>query len=74
MRDKKELLADMQVMYEHLNQAYELAGGLRDSFTGVDDMELQGALKIYCNATRTNINQVSEFRGAFADKIKSIEQ
>ena len=64
----KQILEDKDKLYEHLMAAYELAGGLRDSFSGVDH---SGELKEFCNTIRGKIYDLRELKGPFTQTIKS---
>jgi len=56
-------------MYKHLLEAYEIAGGLRDTFTGVETNE--GKLKEYCNTIRGKIYELREFKDEFKGTIRT---
>lgn len=68
----EKILGHTDAMYEHLMKAYEIAGGLRDTFSGVETNE--GKLKEYCNKIRGAIYELREFRGEFHQTIKSLEK
>ena len=66
-----KIIESTDEMYEHLIKAYEIAGGLRDTFTGVATNE--GELKEYCNTIRGKIYELRELRGQFKTTIKTLE-
>lgn len=68
---KTEIQAEKDKLYEHLMEAYELAGSLRDSFSSVEGN--QGALKEHCNTIRGKIYELRELRGKFQSLINSIK-
>lgn len=70
--NKKEILNDIQSMYEALEKAYDMAGGLRDSFTGVNPEGNEYQLKQHCNIIRGKIYELRELKGHFVNEVKAI--
>lgn len=68
----EEILEHIDKMYDQLQQAYEIAGGLRDTFSGSGPEE--GKLKDYCNDIRGKIYSMRTVRGQFKDTVKRIPQ
>ena len=68
----EKILEHTDKLYEHLMEAYEIAGDLRDTFSGVETNE--GKLKEYCNTIRGKIYELRELRGQFKTTIKTLEQ
>ncbi len=66
-----QILEHTDKLYDHLMEAYEIAGGLRDTFSGVETNE--GKLKDYCNNIRGKIYELRELRGEFKSTIKTLE-
>ena len=69
--NKEEIQAEKDKLYEHLMEAYELAGSLRDSFTNIG--ENKNELKKHCNIIREKIYELRELRGKFQDLINQIK-
>ncbi len=67
----EEILEQTDKLYEHLMEAYEIAGGLRDTFSGVEINE--GPLKDYCNSIRGKIYEIRELRGGFKQLINTLK-
>lgn len=47
---QKQIAAQLESLHQHLEDAYDIAGGLRDSFTGIGEDEQQ--LKEFCNTCK----------------------
>lgn len=67
---KQEILNDLDELYEDLENAYQIAGNLRDAFTTFGDDQFRGQLKEYCNKIRGNISELQQFRSLFTRIIK----
>jgi len=68
MKNEKQIIEEIDKMYENLINAYEIAGGLRDTFTGIGTNE--GKLKEYCNLIRGKIYDINQFKYQFKSTIK----
>lgn len=66
----QKILEQKDKMCEHLMEAYEIAGDLRDTFT---DVENEGKLKAFCNTIRGKIYELRELKGQFTQSIKAIK-
>ncbi len=72
---KKKTFEQTDKLYEHLQEAYEMAGGLRDSFTGVlDEGADEYQLKEQCNAIRKGIYELQKLRGKFQVAINTLPE
>lgn len=66
----EQILEYTDKMYEHLLEAYQIAGDLRDIFSGVEINE--GKLKNYCNIIRGKIYELRESKSQFKETIKTL--
>jgi hypothetical protein len=70
----KEILEQTDKMYSLLMEAYEIAGGLRDSFSGISGSDsTEGALKNHCNSIRGKIYEIREMKGSFIQIINTLK-
>ena len=69
---KKDIQEYKDQMYAHLADAYEIAGDLRDEFTGIGENETP--LKEHCNVIRGRINALKELSGHFQSLINKIKE
>ncbi|GEM_PF-5689356 len=76
MITKTKIFDHTEKLYDHLMEAYEIAGGLRDSFSGInaDGGENEGQLKEHCNIIRKKIYELRELRGKFKVEINKIRE
>lgn len=72
--NKRKIFNDAKALYINLEQAYEIAGELRDSFTGMEDNLKSGLLKEQCNIIRDQLYKLRELKGKFLRLIDSIEE
>lgn len=75
--DAEKILEHTNEMYDHLMEASEIAGSLRDSFSAISNGnavsgKLEYQLKEYTNIIRGKIYELREFRGKFKEQIKEI--
>lgn len=72
MKTKKqqEIATQLEDLYQHLEIAYDMAGGLRDSFTGIGKDETQ--LKEFCNNIRGKIYELRTEKGNFKTFVNFI--
>lgn len=55
---RTEATKEFDDCYKALEEAYEIAGGLRDRFTGVQEDRIRGHLKDHCNEIRQSISNL----------------
>lgn len=68
--EQEKILKSIELMYEQLESAYDLAGGIRDTFSHVE--QHQGILKEYCNDVRRKIYELREVKGMFNALVKTL--
>ena len=71
MNYKEKTAEDAEKMIGLLNDAYDMAEGLRDRFSGLSP-DLAGPLKEFCNQVRGKLYEIRELRGAFRRNINQI--
>jgi hypothetical protein len=71
MITSKKVFEKTDMLYDHLMEAYEIAGQLRDSFSGIGG-ENESELKEHCNVIRGKIYSIRELRGKFKEEIHKI--
>ena len=71
MKKVEEILGQTDKMYELLMEAYEIAGGLRDTFSCVEVNE--GLLKSFCNSIRGKIYAIREMKEPFKQAINTLK-
>jgi hypothetical protein len=69
---KSEIIASTETLYSNLMEAYEIAGTLRDVFSGIGNNEFQ--LKEFCNEIRQKIYELRKNEGKFFIEINKIEE
>lgn len=73
--EKSEIFEQTDKLYENLLAAYDIAGELRDSFSGLNEKggNNEYQLKEHCNIIRTKIYELRELRGKFKEEINKIQ-
>jgi hypothetical protein len=71
---RADVLAHAEAMYSHLEDAYQIAGELRDVFSAKEWEESAGDLKDVCNAVRTHVQELRYLRSFFIGRIENTEE
>lgn len=73
--NKEQILNDIEKLYALIETAYDLAGNLRDDFSGIKNVGAnEQHLKNYCNTFRNKIYELRTLQFAFVNDARQIQE